>query len=139
MTWEFHYDNRYYSLDFKTRVIQITGDSAVGKSLMYQDLQHCLNMGAIRAEEEELVLININQNRLLNAEQRQPFKFIVIDNADLIITPAIADEIVASTLAGRNYWVLLGNEPLDCVSSNSVGRLRREEREGRHYFSIDYS
>jgi hypothetical protein len=137
MTLSFDYDNRYYSLGFNSRVAQIAGDSGAGKSLMFQDLRHCMNRDAELAGQ--VLLMSVSDNRALTAEQRRPYKYIVVDNADLVMSPEMDDEVVASTLAGANYWVLFGREPRNCVSSDSVGVLKHEARDGKHFFYVDYA
>jgi hypothetical protein len=137
MELKFNYDNRHYTLDFNSRVIQIAGDSAAGKSLMYQDLQHCMNRDAKFGSK--VLLININSNKDLTAEQRKPYKYIVIDNADLIITPEIDEEIIESQKEGRNYWIIFGREPRGSVIGNSIGVLTRTMQDGQYYFKMDYN
>jgi len=137
---KFEFENRHYDLEFNSMVIQIIGESAVGKSLMYQDLQAHIDANQELGFEKDYLLINYqNRKFYTNLEQLREFKYIFIDNADIVLNSAIDDEIIDSQKTSRNYWVLIGREPRGSVPGNSVGILTRESKDGHHYFKMSYS
>ena len=136
----FDYDNRHYSLEFNSMVIQVMGESAIGKSLMYQDLQAYINANPELGLENDFLFVNAqNKKEYTDVKRLRGYKYVVIDNADIVLTPDIDREIIESQKDSRNYWVLIGREPRGSVVGNSVGMLVHESKDGQHYFKMDYS
>ena len=136
MTLDFNYDNRHYSISFMSKAIQIVGEAAAGKSLMFQDLRYFANKSP--SLQGQYLFVNHANHQETDINRMTLYKFVVIDNADIILTPEIERLIIQSQLEEETQWVLLGRSPLGCIITNSVGKLICEERDGQYYFYVDY-
>jgi hypothetical protein len=142
MALDFSYDKRHYSLKFNAmRILRITGESAVGKSLMCSDAlrrrvdKHGKKIRVVRSGDADLFT-----SSAVDTLVAQEYKYFIVDNADILLTPELEAKILDS-LRQKNdvYWVLLGRKPRGFVSHNCVGVLKRDVKNGQHYFSVDYS
>lgn len=139
MDLSFKLDNRAYSLKFNgSRVIQIVGDAATGKSLMCHDMREYSNID--KNFSDNVLVIDIEDEKLISVEKMRNYRFVVIDNADLLITPEIDDEIAQSQREAKpRFWIIIGRDERGTISGNSIGSLVRKEVGGKYQFSMDYN
>ena len=119
-------------------IIQIIGRSGSGKSLLCNDLQAYI----IVSRRNDIYITNIIDTKELRLEDTvlltEKYKYIVIDNADLLITEQIQELISDSIDEKKNYWIIMGRKDYWCVNIKCVGELI-ERREDRHsLFEIVY-
>ena len=136
---KFDFDNRHYDLNLKSMAVQIVGESAIGKSLMFQDLQAYINKHPELNLDAHFLFVNA-QNRVHYTDVLlfRKYQGVIIDNADIVITPAIDEEIISSQKSGNTQWIIIGREPRGSIITNSVGTLVHTLNEGNYHFSIDY-
>ena len=101
MIWNFNYDNRYYAIPFRNRAIQIGEESGTGRNLCFKTFN-----AAYRQMKKEVLLLNIRDAHLINIVKIASFKYVILDNSDIILTPEIEQLIIDSQLKGEMYWIL---------------------------------
>ena len=136
---EFMYGKRKYVLNFNVfPVIQIVGESATGKSLLCSDLENHI----FESKRKDAFVIDIFDLEGLDAARAfnlsEKHKYIVIDNADLIITEELQMLISDSIDARKNFWVLMGRNDFWCVDPKCVGVLRKRREAGIAVFDVVY-
>jgi len=136
---KFDFDNRYYNLNLRSMAVQIVGESAIGKSLMFQDLQAYINKHPELKLEGKFLFVNA-QNRVHYTDVLlfRKYQGVIIDNADIVITPAIDEEIISSQKSSDTQWIIIGREPRGSIITNSIGTLVHTLDEGNYHFNIDY-
>lgn len=126
MALKFEYDNRKYDIFFNNlHVILIIGNSAVGKSLMCNDLR------AVKSDnnEDKVVVLDINdidiyKDFLRNKNNYKKYKYVVIDNADILVDDEVSN-IIDTELETR--WILIGRRIPKCIKSlASLGILKKK-------------
>jgi ABC-type lipoprotein export system ATPase subunit len=136
---EFKFRKREYELRFNVfPIIQIEGKSGSGKSLLCSDLKAHI----AASNRDDVHVTNILETKELTLEEavqwKEKYKYIVIDNADLLITEQLQELISDSVDERKNYWVLMGRNNFWCVDMKCMGELR-ERREGeRTLFDVVY-
>lgn len=132
---KFSIHGRSYNLKFNlANIMQITGDSSVGKSLFYQDFQDYLRLNG---KDSEVLFINDdNKSGIDSIKTKQllsKYKIVIIDNADILMTIEIEKIILTRT---DIYWVIIGRNMYGCVPFSSLGALQVDEK---NLFSINYN
>ena len=138
---KFSHRNRRYDLAFNMApVMQIRGDSGTGKSLMGSDLQA---EKEIQKKLSNVLIVNFKTRELLKllSNNDKEYDFVVIDNADIILTPEydnlIFEKIIQPT---KTQWIILGRKSYNCVISAACrGVLVRQKIANTYYFTIDYT
>ena len=133
--------NRYYNLKFNhLRIMQIKGESGVGKSLFCSDLSV---KKSIDADFSNILIFDYkNKDMLPFIKDFSSYDYVVLDNADLYMTERLGRVIEKDLLAvdSKTHWIIIGRDYYPCVLSlGSVGVLVREEKDGNYYYSVDYS
>ena len=110
---EFSYKDRSYYLKFNLFNIIFIYDG-VCKSLMCQDLKELSKQDEAYAD---VCVLNVYDSdkveSLLKAEETyEKYKYFVIDNADLLVTPEISNIIRKHW---KWFWVLIGRNIPNCV------------------------
>ncbi|MEG1723772.1 MAG: hypothetical protein RR313_00120 [Anaerovoracaceae bacterium] len=136
----FTYLNRTYYLDFNhLRIMQIKGESTVGKSLFVSDFDKQKDIDTTFANS---LVINFFKKDLLNLITEDcNYDFVIIDNADIILDDFTIEKIKRNLWNnGKTHWVIIGQNFYSCVLSlGCVGELIRERRNDKFYFRITYS
>lgn len=136
---EFSYKKRIYELQFNVfPVIQIVGKSASGKSLLCSDLRKHI----FSTRRNDVNVVNVLDNTELTTnkvrELIHDYIYIVIDNADLLITDQIQELISDSSDEGKNFWVLMRRNDFWCVDPKCIGELREQRKDGFTLFDVVY-
>ncbi|MBR1707207.1 MAG: ATPase [Clostridia bacterium] len=74
-----------YDLTFDDRITLVGGDSATGKTFLYEMLEDL----RLTEEYNAIKLFNYKTDHILDSMKQCKNKFIVIDNADILINDAI--------------------------------------------------
>lgn len=129
----FKFMHRSYVVEFRGyRVLQLSGESASGKSLLANDLkQYEGDLGQFGTNEHVLVVSFWNREVLsmLTQDICKRYTLIVIDNIDVLLTPEIAKIITDSIFDPKDdtYWVLIGRKFQSCNFGSLVeAKMRRE-------------
>lgn len=132
--------NRRYDLEFNHfRVMQIWGDSGTGKSLLCSDFAKEQKLRSNISNSLVIDYFNSASLQLLKGETE--YRYVFVDNADLILTPEydklIKEKILSAT---KTYWIILGRKYYECViSSTCIGTLcSKTDEKGITTFTIDY-
>lgn len=132
-TLRFRLGYRTYHLEFRGyRVLKLCGDSATGKSLFANDLNRYEgDLGQFGTNEHVLVLSMWNRTSLsmLTDGAWKRYTLVVIDHADVLLTPQIEEIIKGSLLDSENdtYWVIIGRRFHSCCPTGlSSATLKME-------------
>lgn len=130
---KFRIGYRSYILEFRGyRVLKLCGDSATGKSLFASDLnKYEGDLGQFGTNEHVLVLSMRNRAALsmITDGAWKRYTLVVIDNADVLLTPQIEEIIKGSILDPENdtYWVIIGRKFHSCCPTGlSSATLKME-------------
>ena len=137
----FSYANRHYYLQFNfLPIIQLKGYTASGKSLFVHDF------GRIRknhANFKNSLIVNSRHPEGLQLIKHHKYDYVIIDNADILITPDLDAYIFYQVVSGESTkYIIIGRRNYSCVATLSgVGALRCQQNEetGEFYFSVDYA
>lgn len=127
--------NKYrVSLDFRSYKALIMGDSAVGKSLVYQIIAKEANVGKIEARCYNHASVRALKDALVSGHFTFKNSLVIIDNADILFyqVPSLVEEI--NTNFSNNYLILARRAVKLDASPNVVGELKYEGT----VFSIEY-
>lgn len=135
---EFAFGNRVYQIDYHFyNIVQLVGDSASGKSLLYSDF---LSIQKIDEETNEhkytncLLINKDSKDRLSKLFTGHVYDIVIINNADLIITPEIDMLIFEQVVSRPTKWIIIGRRNYRCVPSpvciSELGRFE-EKRDGK--------
>jgi hypothetical protein len=120
-------------------IMQLAGKAATGKSLFFNDLRK----HALYANRTDIKLVNIYDCAEISTVALSgwihQFVFIVIDNADLLITEQLQHMISDSVDVRKNHWVLIGRRDYWCVSPKCVGKLLIQDDEDTKKIYVSYS
>ena len=142
-TLVFDNGSRHYAIRFnRTKIIQLRGDSSTGKTLFCSDLRE--QRTKIPDFPTILVIGSFNRESLglLNDLNNLSYDLVVIDNADILLTPELDKAIFESLIsANKTYWIIIGRKWFDCCSySGCRGVLRSRKIRGNAYtFEIEYT
>lgn len=132
--------NRKYELQFHyTRYMQIRGDSGTGKSLFVRDF------ATVKEElpqyKNSAIYDTRNYKDLKKLSKHCEYDYVIIDNADYILTEDVAD-IIYENLKNQNKtcWIIMGRGLYSCtVSLACIGRLDVKEEDGYYHFTVNYN
>ena len=141
MRLSFKFLNRSYDIKWnKFNVIQIMGDSSVGKSLLVNDILYMKKSGDnlfdnvwVVSHDLKSILFNFEDyfKSLISLPSNS---IIVVDNADVIL-----DSSMVSMINKRAdlYWIIMGRKFYGCVPCETcVGYLVKDKN---NTFTVDYS
>ena len=74
-----------YNLEFDDRIVLVGGDSGTGKTVLYEMLEDL----RLTDEYKEIKLFNYKSDDLLESMKQCRDRFIVIDNADILINDEV--------------------------------------------------
>jgi hypothetical protein len=141
---QFSNANRFYDIRFNLlNLIQIVGEAATGKSLMCADLRE-----VCRHDEwykKHLYVIDVSNRQAMGYFDScmRDYEYIVIDNADVLLTLElqlkICDSLFSDDKKTNNKWILIGRKLYVCAPINCVGVLAHKTADGNQYYSIDYT
>ena len=117
---EFQANPFRYQLYFTCRITLVRGDSATGKTYLYQMLEDVKQLDAYR----DLRLYNYKSDEFHASLQKCRNKFIVIDNADIILNDA--DKRFINFEGSNQYLLFLRNCDGLNVSADSFTVLHEE-------------
>lgn len=136
----FKNENRYYDLKFnQLRVMQIKGESGIGKSLFCSDLKIKKN---IDTNFKNIVVFDFENSDMLNlVKDFSLYDYVVFDNADLYLTDELCSIIESNILSdSKTHWIIIGRNSFSCVLSlGCIGVLERKTKGIKHYFCVNYS
>lgn len=126
-----------FSLDFKTNLLLVYGDSGTGKSYLFS----CLQNFAVLHPEHKIVCLNYNnidivEKVIRDAVEQEAHKVFIIDNADIVLNiPELKWLINRDT---HNQYVLLGHSPKGYIlAQNAVAALEIKEQKGRLVYLME--
>ena len=132
--------NRVYNLEFNhIKIMQIKGESAIGKSLMVSDFLSY--RGSDEQYKNSLVINSEHPEGLDLITEQCSYDYVVIDNADILLTDREI-KLIQKNLWGLNktYWVLIGRNFYPCVLSNgSIGVLVEKKINNTFCYEMDYT
>lgn len=137
---DFTFRNRHYYIPFLMYpIIQLKGDSSVGKSLFVSDFD---NIGAINEKYSNSLIITRSTKQVMPLLESKEYEYVLIDNADLVITPEI-DSLIFDRITSdlKTKYVIMGRRIYTCVGSLlGVGSLVRQYDKERdmYEFSVDF-
>lgn len=139
---EFFNENRCYKIEFnRTKILQIMGYSATGKSLMLHDIRDRIN--EIEGFPNILAIDTINYREafeLLKIQGSADYDLIVIDNADVLLDKEMDDLICKALVSEKTYWIILGRTWFKCCAYMGCRAVMKHIKENRKYkFFVDYS
>lgn len=125
-TIEFQANSYVYKLDFNSRITLVRGDSATGKTYLYQILEDVKQLEKYRA----IRLFNYKSDDFHDSLKICRNKFIVIDNADTILDEE--DRKFINFEKSNQYLLFLRNCDGLNVSADSFTILKEE----KHHVSL---
>ncbi|MBQ7433086.1 MAG: ATPase [Lachnospiraceae bacterium] len=117
----FQADPFSYDLTFEDRITLVGGDSATGKTVLYEILEDL----RLTDEYKAIKLFNYKSDRFLESLRQCRDNFIVIDNADILIDDDIRKFI--NFEFSNQYMLFLRNCDGLNVSDNSFKVLKLED------------
>lgn len=132
--------NRSYNLKFNhIRIMQIKGESAIGKSLMVSDFLSY--RGSDEQYKNSLVINSEHPEGLALIKEQCSYNYVIIDNADILLTDREI-KLIQKNLWGFNktYWIIIGRNFYPCVLSNgSIGVLVEKKINNIFCYEMDYT
>lgn len=153
-TLHFQNDNREYLIEFnRVQVMQLMGDSAIGKSLFVSDLNE-QKLGQQPHQEQqgqECKLLTITENNsealeLVKNPLEIDYDLVVIDNADILITEEL-DQAICEALfkPTKTYWIIIGRNWFNCCAYDGCrGTLvnkqdtKSRQKNEKNIFTVKY-
>lgn len=126
---EFEISNRKYNIDFNGfRIIQLKG-SRLGNFSFYQDY---LSFSKIKDNMNCLFINFITSFRLKNLEKEINYDYVIINDADIIISGKYQDIIFNKLLTKNNKtkFILIGNKYFSCILHSSCDRKLEKNENG---------
>ena len=67
------------------------------------------------------------------------YKYIIIDNADILVDTSTDEAIAAQATQTDTRYIIIGNKPFSCVAQcGSLGELHHRAEGGIDYYTVDY-
>lgn len=138
---EFMVQKRHYNIPFLYYpIVQLKGDSAAGKSLFVQDFE---TLKRTNKDYANSPIINVGNRESLKLLKDKSFDYVIIDNADLLITHEI-DKFIFSHIITmpETHYIILGRKNFACVGHPlGLGTFIRtkDNTTGDYYFTVDFT
>ena len=119
---KFKADPFSYDLEFDDRITLIGGDSATGKTVLYEILEDL----RLTEEYRNIKLFNYKSDNFSESLMQCRGSFIVIDNADILLDDEIRKYI---SLDDKNQYLIIGRNPKNLfTTSDNLFELVSEKK-----------
>lgn len=123
---EFEISGRKYNIEFNGfRILQLRG-SRLGNFSFYQDF---LSYSKINDSINCLFISFITSFRVINLEKEIDYDYVVINDADVILSGKYQDIIFKKLLSKKNNtnFILIGNKYFSCILNSSCDRVLKKD------------